>query len=1229
MTVINTNVKSLVAQASLAANSKNQATAMERLSTGSRINSAKDDAAGLAISSRMTSQVRGLNMAIRNANDGISLAQTAEGAMEETTSMLQRMRELSLQAANSVNNASDRAALDAEVQQLKTEIDRIATTTSFNGQKILDGSLAGKLQIGAQASETMDLVIGSTATSAMGETSRGLAGVVGVNGAPAAAAAVVTPASKASVSKSVVASAVVTPPSSMQVGAFSETTIDISTNGQLKIAVNDGDAGTYNLDIKAKALALGYTTTAMTGDQVVKALQGAIDDSTYFTGNNAVTVSLDTNGSIAFDVAGGAKKIAVTDGATQGMLTLLDGSGSGGTQVRTGSTLALNTTTETFGTIDYYIDDAVNDTLTIAVGGGASYSLDMIAGAVDLAYDKMSDLATAVQTKINASGYWTGADAITVTATIDGDGKHGLTFSNAAGKKIDLSGNFFTGNPSAIASKLNTSTALGAVTIQPPGSSQQLGAFAEKTINLTDVKNAAGNAAVDSMKRFVLNVNGGGEVTLNMTAALDSAGLADAAVTKTQFVTAMQKTIDDSGFFTGNNAVTVSVGEDGLVQLSVAGGVGSIVVKEGVDETNSNRIYDGLVAILTGDNAGVEGGATDSVLTGGVLKLGAAYNNAISAANSTPTGQIHLSIGGTLNTGIVELDLLDDDGKIVTLLTGTITATDTSLADALMTVANQSQINSENLGTRTLNGGAVTATAADAAKYVFTADASGSGITISRTDGRDFEVRLGASTANTATFTPDRTSATVLAEDGVAVTSAQKVETFGLATRTAGSTFGDVAEVFTQALTGAVNTNVLTFDGMSYTIASQGADATLATDAAAFVAAYNNRVNANYVAATTAVVAQIQFTAKVAGEKSDYVAITSSGTVAARATVTQGVNSIETENVLRLKVGANGTNTDITLSTTDFQYTTTQELAVKVQSAINAKSAFQGDNAVTVGVSTDSTGKLGLTFTQATGQSMEISGSFITNELGQTTYTTTSPLKVAATPASTGGVNLSGSNNVVSLSLVDSDSGTSISRSVTLGSSAAAVEVVDYVSLLSSALNSSLASDGYSVSTSLNNGVLSLSLDQAGGKTIKISGASITEAFGGDVSASGTSAVTAQAPGAAAVVDNGVATGTKLSAVKVDTVANANAAILSIDNSIEYVNSQRATLGAIQNRLDHTVSNLTNIATNTEASRSRIMDADYGAESANLAKAQIIQQAATAMLAQANQSAQSVLSLLQ
>ncbi len=169
MSVINTNVKSLVAQGALVKNNRELSVAMERLSTGSRINSAKDDAAGLAISTRMTSQTRGLSMAIRNANDGISLMQTSEGALDEVTGALQRMRELAVQAVNGTNNAADRAALDAEVQQLKSEIDRIATTTEFNNQKILDGSFKNKaLQIGDKADQTISVSIGSVQTRDLG-----------------------------------------------------------------------------------------------------------------------------------------------------------------------------------------------------------------------------------------------------------------------------------------------------------------------------------------------------------------------------------------------------------------------------------------------------------------------------------------------------------------------------------------------------------------------------------------------------------------------------------------------------------------------------------------------------------------------------------------------------------------------------------------------------------------------------------------------------------------------------------------------------------------------------------------------------------------------------------------------------------------------------------------------------------------------------------------------------
>src|SRR5687768_8764168 len=136
---INTNLNSLNAQRNLASSQGSLAVAMQRLSSGLRVNSAKDDAAGLAIAERMNTQVRGLNVASRNANDGISLAQTAEGALGKIGDMLQRVRELAVQSANATNSATDRTALQAEVSQLKEEIDRVSTQTQFNGLNLLDG----------------------------------------------------------------------------------------------------------------------------------------------------------------------------------------------------------------------------------------------------------------------------------------------------------------------------------------------------------------------------------------------------------------------------------------------------------------------------------------------------------------------------------------------------------------------------------------------------------------------------------------------------------------------------------------------------------------------------------------------------------------------------------------------------------------------------------------------------------------------------------------------------------------------------------------------------------------------------------------------------------------------------------------------------------------------------------------------------------------------------------
>ncbi len=158
--VINTNVAALNSQRQLVKSGDDMSQAMERLSSGKRVNTAADDAAGLAIANRMTSQIRGLDQAIRNANDGVSLMQTAEGALDESTNILQRIRELAIQSANGIYSDPDRATLDAEVQQLILELDRIAETTTFNGQKLLDGSLGDvELHIGSNANETVSLEI--------------------------------------------------------------------------------------------------------------------------------------------------------------------------------------------------------------------------------------------------------------------------------------------------------------------------------------------------------------------------------------------------------------------------------------------------------------------------------------------------------------------------------------------------------------------------------------------------------------------------------------------------------------------------------------------------------------------------------------------------------------------------------------------------------------------------------------------------------------------------------------------------------------------------------------------------------------------------------------------------------------------------------------------------------------------------------------------------------------
>ena len=197
MSSINTNVSALNAQAALAKNSRAMSTAMEQLSTGSRINSAKDDAAGMAIGNTMTSQIRGLNQAVRNLNDGVNLLQTAEGALTETTNMLQRMRELAVQAASGTYSTTPRSYLQTEFYALNSQIDKVASETTWNGYTVLTGTTGGtttgtfSFQSGQTSGQTIDVVVGGMTISALGLTATASTGIA-LSSAASASAAIAT-----------------------------------------------------------------------------------------------------------------------------------------------------------------------------------------------------------------------------------------------------------------------------------------------------------------------------------------------------------------------------------------------------------------------------------------------------------------------------------------------------------------------------------------------------------------------------------------------------------------------------------------------------------------------------------------------------------------------------------------------------------------------------------------------------------------------------------------------------------------------------------------------------------------------------------------------------------------------------------------------------------------------------------------------------------------------------
>jgi flagellin len=427
MTVINTNLSAVAAQNSLRTSALNQTTAMERLSSGIRINSAKDDAAGLAISTRMTANIRGLSAAIRNANDGISLTQTAEGSLASIGDNLQRIRELAVQSANTGNNDSDRGALNTEARQLVSEIDRIANNSQFNGIKLLDGSFQNQsLQVGAgnDANDRIAISIGSAKVSALGIgsnssysrtlTAGGLvptgaltAGSLSINGAQIGAS-VTDGVSYAFAEGSAISKAAAINAASGLTGVtakVSATTITGNAAPAAGTGTTTGDVLINGVDIGP----IGATTgKADRGTQVAAAINAK-------SSQTGVTATSDTTSGVVSLKAADGRNITVsttTAGAAETGLTSITGSAT------TLTASAAITSTATVG---------------FAAGTVAINGVD-----IGLVADQGSNgaLLTAVKAAINGVSFKTG-----VIATFSGGATGNLILTSLNGKAINVTGN--------------------------------------------------------------------------------------------------------------------------------------------------------------------------------------------------------------------------------------------------------------------------------------------------------------------------------------------------------------------------------------------------------------------------------------------------------------------------------------------------------------------------------------------------------------------------------------------------------------------------------------------------------------------------------------------------------------------------------------------------------------------------------------------------------------------
>jgi flagellin len=1171
--IINTNIASLNAQRNLDKSQSSNQQALQRLSSGLRINSAKDDAAGLAISTRFTSQIKGLDVAVRNAGDGIALAQTAEGALGSINESLQRIRELAVQSANATNSDVDRDALQSEVDQLVAEISRTADETDFNGRKLLDGSFSATFQVGANAGQTVDISIGELTADKLGSSSQsGLSargtdqslgnGDLTINGVAVQASRAEDDTSSTSNNS---ASAI------SKVAAINRVSGDTGVSAFVNDNVAAGstqspEAGTGTFKLNGVEISFSTTTdSAQTRAAISQAINAvaeqtgvsAVDTDSGSTGVNLVAedgrniqISDVTFSGTDFAAATGLAEAGTYEGGytliadgDQKTIDISGGNGTGrGDLANAGLTAGSYDRAEAVS-VSTKVSDSTQST---TVGGGSLANTLARADSGGTFISATAGTATSVVTSTATTAQITDSGA-SVTIT---QGTTAVTYSNAGNQDISayadaaetaattagIAVNFFEQGSLDLSSlDVGDSFTIGAVTVNVAGTSAIL-----RAENVVDQLNA-GDFSADLGATGFLNAElqgTGGDV--NITFRNETNSPLTASRSTAGAVTLGGTTISTTA--TG----TIITGELGFASTSATGEAVDVVLTDAADDllaatgTVTGSSSSGDVLTTTDEtNISVSIGDTDvspaTPLAAGstVAELAQAVNGVsgvnayeeitltIDSSNLESGEQLRLSSGATN----IDVTATPDSAGNFTLqgLADDINGTDFSTANMDVSAAYDADSGEITMTIRNYSANTV---------GIESEGASGGGITVAEGGG----TTVGENTLNLSG------ELKYFSEDGQDVNVTLSDPTTGGELFTGKSSSTDYTGV------NGLEDGDLLINGVTIGAADVNADkasATVSSDGAKILSSEKSQ-------SAIAIASAIN---KVSDETG----------------VTASVNATEV-------VGGDGTNIDLT----------------QFEEGDQAGIYINGVEVGTVTLQADGGGTLDSDRARADALNL------INQNAGKTGVTATDN-GVSLTLSAADGRNVS--------IAIDDKSGSSASIGAVMGLDAEVAGIGEQTFGDASVASAATSPEAAAYETTYG----SVSLSSAKEFTLE----------GG---ANGNSELSAM--GLATGTYGGGEDGQFLSDIDISTFEGATAAITAIDNAIGQVASQRADLGAIQNRLESTVSNLQVTSENLNAANSRIQDADFAAETAELSRTQVLQQAGISVLAQANAAGQQVLSLL-